>query len=242
LYTIQMTEQAKRKNFQWNKLYSNYTQQEAEVRLNTSFKKLVSRSVHFSSMLPIEHSGNIEIKEKVYERLVERIHVEGYPTPGLSDFKEPNVVALIDSIIVPVLHQYQKQYINREIELRKQKYILSDDKEFGGFEELVIIELVDDATERILFIIEAKPVEVITGLKQCTLAMKNIYDMRTDDVPVYGFISTGTRWTLLRYDGDIFTMSEEINTIFPTISSDKTKWMKDCSVIVDIIFKVLDQS
>ncbi|KAF8538994.1 hypothetical protein BDD12DRAFT_839949, partial [Trichophaea hybrida] len=56
---------------------------------------------------------------------------------------------------------------------------------------------------------------------------------------VYGFVTTGETWQMLRNDGTSFQLSEKMNVLFDTMDEDQERWMKDYSVLVDCMFGAL---
>ena len=50
---------------------------------------------------------------------------------------------------------------------------------------------------------------------------------------MYGFVTTGESWRMLRYDGTSFALIEKIEVLFEGMYGDKERWMSDYSVIVD---------
>jgi hypothetical protein len=59
-----------------------------------------------------------------------------------------------------------------------------------------------------------------------------------DEGGVYGFVTTGKSWQMLKYDGVSFQLSEEIVV---TMGEDKNRWLRDCSVLVDSIYAALSK-
>ncbi|KAF8436077.1 hypothetical protein BGX38DRAFT_1274694 [Terfezia claveryi] len=66
------------------------------------------------------------IKEKVYDRLVEYLDIEGYPTEASVDFKEAKVRDLFYSTLGPILARF-KYNTGRDIHLEREKDIISVD-------------------------------------------------------------------------------------------------------------------
>ncbi|KAF8429509.1 hypothetical protein EV426DRAFT_123779 [Tirmania nivea] len=60
-------------------------------------------------------------------------------------------------------------------------------------------------------------------------------------VIVYGFITTGVVWRMLRYDaGDgSFLVSNRIEAVFDTMRRERERWIRDFSVIVDCVYAAL---
>ena len=51
---------------------------------------------------------------------------------------------------------------------------------------------------------------------------------------MYGFVTTGEYWQMVRYDGMEFRKTRNITALFGGVDGDPV-WMKDCSIIVDCI-------
>ncbi|RPB25945.1 hypothetical protein L211DRAFT_766512, partial [Terfezia boudieri ATCC MYA-4762] len=86
-----------------------------------------------------------ETKDKVYDRILEHLTVEGYPTEADSDFKEVNVDHLVYTIIVPVLNDFIRKTGRKDIQLKCEKEIVST--ETGGEEGFVVVNLVSVGQE-----------------------------------------------------------------------------------------------
>jgi ribosome assembly protein YihI (activator of Der GTPase) len=104
--------QPKTRNAQRTTSYSTMTIQGAEHRLGFRFGFLTSIPV---GVVLANAKHNFEgldkdmissTKEKVYERIVEYLEIEGTPTQAKADFKEANVSDLVYSIISPIFHNY----------------------------------------------------------------------------------------------------------------------------------------
>ncbi|KAH8147934.1 uncharacterized protein LAJ45_08035 [Morchella importuna] len=54
---------------------------------------------------------------------------------------------------------------------------------------------------------------------------------------VYGFVTTGETWRMLRYDDISFKMTRKIEVLFEGMGQEKGLWMKDYSALVDCIFR-----
>ena len=89
------TEQAnKKRNSKWSTSYSKMTLAQTEQRLNIGLDEIPAMSVD-EMLATAKHSlkkADVDaMKEKLYERLLEVIEGEGYPTEANAEFKEPNV-------------------------------------------------------------------------------------------------------------------------------------------------------
>ncbi|KAF8543477.1 hypothetical protein BDD12DRAFT_874574 [Trichophaea hybrida] len=101
-------------------------------------------------------------------------------------------------------------------------------------EEFVVIDLISVGEEKFIFIVEAKRSSLGLAMKQCLLAMKDNNGGGT----VYGFVTTGDSWRMIRYDGT-FQVTDKFEILFGSIEEDKETWMKDYSVLVDCIYSAL---
>ncbi|KAI5838057.1 hypothetical protein DFP73DRAFT_617573 [Morchella snyderi] len=143
----------------------------------------------------LEEDAVNETKTKVYDRIVEYLEAEGYPTVGV------------------------------------EKDIISVDRETGGTEEFVVMDLISVTEDGFVFVIKAKRGSLGEAKKQCLLSMKDMRD-RNGGGELYGFVTTGYSWRMIRYDGS-FQMRDKFDILFGGIGKVKETWMKDYSVLVD---------
>ena len=113
--------------------YSKMTIAEAEARLNFGLDEVKAMPV--DRMLAMaKHSVNADVdamREKIYERLVEHIESEGYPTEANKDYKEANVNDLVYGILSPMVTDLKRK-TGRKLRLTREKEIISKDNETGG--------------------------------------------------------------------------------------------------------------
>ena len=76
------------------------------------------------------------------------------------------------------------------------------DGETGGSGEFSVMDLVSVTDEKFVIIIEAKRASLGQGMKQCLLATKDGWDNNGGGV-IYGFVTTGDHWRMIRYDGTV---------------------------------------
>lgn len=119
--------------------------------------------------------------------------------------------------------------------------IVSTDGETGGAEEFVVMDLVSVTEEKFVLIIEAKRASLGEAMKQCLLAMKDAWDNNGEGV-LYGFVTTGESWRMIRYDGISFEKSEKMDVFFETMGENQQRWIKDYSVLVDCMNLALGTS
>lgn len=177
------------------------------------------------------------IKEKVYDRIVECLANEGYPTEASADFKEANISDFVYAIIGPILFDFGQKTERKRPRLVREKEIISTDNETGGAEEFVVMDRISVGQERFVLIVEAKRSSLGEAMKQCLLAMKDARD-NNGGGEVYGFVTTGDTWRMLKYDGE-FQMTNKIDVLFDTMSEEKERWMKDYTILVDCMYAAL---
>lgn len=233
-----MGEQAKKRKSRWKISYSNMTTPEAEKRLGFRIRSLTTIPV--AEMLKAEDEQHIlegknetlETKRKVYEQIVQYLEIEGEPTEADPDFKEGNINHLVYATISPILRDFRRRTGRKSIQLRSEKVIALTDGETGGKEEFVVMDLISVTEERFVLVIEAKTSSLGEAMKQCLLAMRDAWDNNGAGV-MYGFVTTGESWRMLRYDGKSFEKTERMDVLFETMGENQQRWMKDYSLLVD---------
>lgn len=111
------------------------------------------------------------------------------------------------------------------------------DGETGGKEEFVVVDLIDEAEERFVLMVEGNRSSLGQAMKRCLLAMKDMRD-RNGGGKVYGFVTTGESWRMISCDGR-FQMTDKMEVLFDTMEGAKERWMKDYSVLVDCMYVAL---
>ena len=214
--------------------YSKITASQANKKLGFRVGSLKGISV--GSMLANEQcEGLEEIKEKVYDRILEYIEIEGYPTEGVPDFKQSSINHLVYSIISPIIRNFRRKSGRQSVQLRSEKGFLAEDGETGGEEEFAVVDLVSEDEEVFIFIIEAKTSSVGKAMRLGFLAMKDARDGNNKGQGViYGFITTGEDWRMVKYDGK-FQITEKFTVLWDSMDERKDEWMKRGSIVVDCI-------
>lgn len=169
---------------------------------------------------------------------MEFLDVENYPTEVDPDFKEANINDLVYGIISTILFDFRRITGRSSVKLHREKEIVSTDSETGGTEEFVVMDLISVEEEMYVLIIEAKRNSLGQAMKQCLLAMKDTRDINGGG-EVYGFITTGEAWRMLRYDGTSFELTEKTDVMFDTMDRNKERWVKGYSELVDCMFVAL---
>ncbi|KAG0638807.1 hypothetical protein HOY80DRAFT_965850 [Tuber brumale] len=226
--------------------YSKVTFEEAEERLGFRFKRFERHAISVSQMLAeakpvIEGLGKDQVqetKEKVYDRIIEFVECEGYPTESDQDFKEANINDLVFAILAPIVTDFRRK-TGRDICLLREKQIISVDWMTYGYEEFVLVDLIGmKGHQKFVFVMGAKKSSLGEAKRQCLLAMKDIGDRNGGGV-VYGFVTTGEQWQMLRYDGAAFTQTIKFLVLSQNMRQEKETWMKEASVVVECIHAAL---
>ncbi|PUU80209.1 hypothetical protein B9Z19DRAFT_1173202 [Tuber borchii] len=234
-----------KRNKKWETSYSKMSQTAALERLGLDMQKFDQSSIPVQRMLS-EAKCEIEgirantvdaMKEKVYARILEYIQIEGYPSEASIWFKEVNVNDLVLYILGPILFDFQKE-TGREIKLRREMELVSSDSQTGGFEEFVIVDTISTTETSFLLIIESKRTTLGHGIRQCLLAMYDMFSYNQGG-KAYGFVTTGELWRMIQYDGTKFQMTETFHCLFGEIGQEKGRWMEEFSVVVECILAAL---
>lgn len=231
------TNQKKRKS-KWTTSYSNMTAVQADKRLGFRIPSLKAISV--DELLANAKYGPdawLTTKMKVYDQIVQYLRVEGYPTETDPDFKEASINDLVYATISPILDDFIRMTGRESIRLRREKEIVSEDGETGGTEEFVIVDLISLEEEKFILVVEAKRSSLGQAMRQCLVAMKDMGDL--NKCGVYGFVTIGKQWQMIHYDGTSFVATEEFAVMFQTMETNKKRWMKDFSIVVDCMYFAL---
>jgi len=234
----------KKRKFPWKTSYSNNSRKDVENRIGTTIKRLHLTAITVQEMLVLakmftltsykEDSGVKKIKEEVYREIVRYLRVEGHDT-----LTESNANDLALFIIVPIIDGFIEQTGRDMVQLFRERQVVSEDGETSRYEEFVIngIEITE---EKYIFIVEAKRDSLGNAMGQCLLAMKDMGDSNHGGV-LYGFITTGDTWRMLRYDvfDESFLMTNKIEVVFDTMRREQERWIQDFSVIVDCVYSAL---
>lgn len=231
----------KKRKFPWKKSYSamSHTRKEVEERIGMTLRDLHSTAISVEEMLALaRYNPDTEAmkatKEEVYKGLARCLRVEGYET-----LMEANVNDLVLFIIHPTIDEFMQRTGRKTIQLFREKQLMAEDEETGGYEEFVVVDRIEITEERYILIIEAKRESLGAAMGQCLLAMKDLGDSNHGGV-AYGFVTTGDSWRMLRYDSDrSFLVTNKIEAVFDTMGRDEKKWMREFSVIVDCVYAAL---
>jgi len=106
-----------------------------------------------------------------------------------------------------------KKETQRNIHLRREKEIVAMDSVTAGREEFVVMDIISIMEKKFVLVAESKKSCAGAGeaLKQCLLAFKDTRD--NGGGSVYGFVTTGEQWRMIRYDGTSFVLSDIFHTL-----------------------------
>jgi hypothetical protein len=222
--------------------YSNTSQREAEIRIGIRIMNLIREEKD-----PFDIVGSIRkvpqnVIEKVYERLIDSIKAEGFPSGGIEPFKEVVINDFVGDVMRVIISDYKTETEKDNIILTREKEIVSTDEENGGNMEFVLIDTVSISKDRYLIVVEVKKDIMEKGLVQCLLSLKDMYDINDDKKNVYGFVTTGVDWKLIKYDGS-FNISDKMTLLFSGMSERKEEWLRKYSQVIDVVYRtVVDTS
>jgi len=217
---------------------------QALKRLGLDLQEFGREAVPVRDMLVVE-AGNRNgmgasdmqaLKDEVYGRILEYVQIEGYPMEA--SVKEVNVNDLVLYILGPIILSFQKAS-KRGVRLRREMEIVSSDYETGGYEEFVVIDRISSTEHVMVVIIESKRTTVGLGIRKCLLAMFDMFK-HSRKGKAYGFVTTGEQWRMIVYDGTRFRMTETFFALFGAMDSNKDRWMRECSVVVECVLFALN--
>lgn len=149
----------------------------------------------------------------------------GYPTDTNSDFNGASINRLVYATINLIVIDFKRVTGRESVGLLSETELVSIDRETDDMGGFVVVNRVSLGEGRV---IEATRYSLGQTVKQCLLVIKDLCD-RNNGGDVYGFVTTGTHWQMIRYDGKSFVAIESFTVFFRTMRTDKKRWMNDCS-------------
>ncbi|KAG0643101.1 hypothetical protein HOY80DRAFT_1098039 [Tuber brumale] len=233
--------------------YSKVSMLETEKRLGFKLANFEKLAIPVSQMLEeakpvikdLRNERVQQTKEMVFENIVRCIEGEGYPTklhedyPTEShpDFTGANLNDLVLLIILPILAEFRLE-TGRNLVLRREKEIVAADSKTRGSLKFVGMHTLGPTDKKFVFVVKATKSSVAQAKRQCLLALKDMWDNNGGGI-VYGFVTSGEHWQMIRYDGMAFTQTDRFQVMFSSMPHEKEIWMKEGSVIVDCIHLAL---
>ncbi|KAF8453551.1 hypothetical protein BDZ91DRAFT_49160, partial [Kalaharituber pfeilii] len=237
------------RNLKDTTLYSKMTLEDAEKTLGLNFmmfekKKTMTLDDIRSEALRLGKNIVEEMKETVYSRILEYLAVEGYPVESVGGFNEANVNDLVLYILASILYQF-KCSTSRNVIIEREKEIISKDTQTGGNEEFVLVDLIsvagseDTCVYNYVLVIECKRSVYGIGKQQCMLAMRDMQG-HNGRGEVYGFVTTGEDWQMIKFDGSSFTQTDKFAALFRNMKHEgREEWLKNNSAVVDCMVVAL---
>ena len=182
----------------------------------------------------LDEGAIMKTKEKVYERILDLLIAEGYPSEEDPDFKESNVNDLALHIIVSIISDFVRM-TGRKTTLVREKKIISVDGEAGGYEEFLVVDAISVNEDKYVLVVESKRSSLGVAIKQCLLSLKDMQDSNGGGA-VYGVVTTGEDWQMLSYDGASFRVTRKAHVLFGGMDQDKELWMAEHSILVNCIY------
>lgn len=225
----------------WITSYSEVTIREAQSKLGFGLGNLEANTTLVKSMLDSrtkllgEHALQ-DTKLKVYDRIVEYLEVEGY----FLDSEYSRISDLIYSVAAAILFDFKSKAGITSLHLQRGKETVSSNSETGGVQEFIVADLISVIEDRfVLVIVEARRGSSFgEAVKKCLLSMRDMRERNGGEGEVYGFVTTGELWRMIRYGG-IFEMTDTFSILFGRMAKDKQRWMKEFSILVECMVMAL---
>jgi len=122
-----------------------------QTRIGTIIKRLHSTAITVQEMF---RSQGISRIQPSLRKLRMKCTV-GLCDVSRWDLTEPNANDLALFIIIPITYEFIEQTGRNTIQLFREKQVMSEDGETGGYEEFVVIDGIEVENNRYIFIIEA---------------------------------------------------------------------------------------
>ena len=222
--------------------YAGMTRQQKDCKIGFRVESVAPGTIEASELLEslrYRFGGNaaMETKEKVFNHITEYLGVAGYPTGAIPDFNEAHINHLAYTTIIPVLRDFICRAGCKNMRLRFEKEIVDDG--LGCTNEFVLVDLAPFPKEKFVLMVEVMGSSLGGTMSQCLLSLKDMQNSNGGG-EVYGFITTGTEWQMIRYDGK-FQITEGMQVLFPRMDENKELWMKRHSILVDCLNVALDR-
>ncbi|KAF8476235.1 hypothetical protein BDZ91DRAFT_211689 [Kalaharituber pfeilii] len=120
----------------------------------------------------------------------------------------PTLTIWFFAILSPIISDFRRS-TGRWVRLRREMVLASVDSETGGEEEFVVVDLVSVTDQKFVLMVEAKRSSLGKAMKQCLLTMRDMRENNGSGV-VYGFVTVGESWRMIRYDGREGCVDEQV--------------------------------
>jgi len=176
--------------------------------------------------------GYENTKEKVYQQILQYLRIETHH--GIIN-TGANINNFVYATISPIIDDFICNTTRATVDLHNGGRLVSENCETGGDEEFVVLDRMSATGADYIPIIQAKTASLGAAMGQCLSALRGMGNRGV----VYGFVTTGGSWWMLSYDGRTFQVTHDIAVVFDTMATNKEKWMKEFSVLVDCVYAAL---
>lgn len=94
--------------------------------------------------------------------------------------------------------------------------------------------------EEFILVVELNRFSTDLAMMQCIFTMKDAYDINGGG-EIFGFVTTGREWRMIRYDGHSFEKSEEMVILLDEMISKRRQSLRGYSDVVDCIYAALSK-
>jgi len=168
-----------------------------EERLDLRFNTFDGQAISVSDILAqgkpirecLQDDEIQQIKETFYNRIVEYVEREGYPTEASSDFDVTNIHHLVYAMVNPLILAFKRK-TGKKLLFQLGKAITAVSSKSKGYRETVRADMIGLKNLEFILFVETQSDSLGVGKRQCLLVMQ---DMREIDnrFGVYGFVTTG---------------------------------------------------
>ena len=218
-------------NQKWAIPYSRMTKQDVQRRIGLRLEEIpvVPVKEMLDSMKYRPPHFIDDTKETVYKNMLQFIRIEAYP--GVRNYKEASINDLVYITICPCIDDVIRETGRKKLGLLREKEVI-------GVEEFVTMDIISVWDERFVLIVESKMSQIESAKNQCLLSMWDMWQ-NNGAGEVYGFMSSGEEWRMVKYDGVKFIMTRSFKAMFEGMEKEKELWLTDYSVVVDTIIAAL---
>jgi len=181
----------------------------------------------------IQMSSVQALKEKVYEYMLKYLQVKKYPIQ--IRLEEVNVNHLVLYILGPIIQVVNFQNTSRRsIKVQRVMEIVGLNSQTRGYKKFVVNDRISIIDQVSIFVIESKHTKLDLGIRQCLLAMYDIFNYR-EKGKGYGFVTIGEEWRMIVYDGSKYQMTESFFAVFGEIDTNKNLWIEECWIVAECV-------
>ncbi|CAF1550128.1 unnamed protein product [Adineta ricciae] len=206
------TESVLKRKKKYTTLFSNVSQEEAEIILDFRFTEFYNSQTSINRF--ITKSAPEELKKKLFDRLVERLISEDFPEATIAPLNESVITDYVGQVLATMIAHIDSKMEHHLLKLRREKQIISKNDKYDENMEFMITQSIDNKNTRYVIVVEAKSDSLGKELTQLLLALKSMSEVNNDQKMVYGFVTTAIQWQLVTYNGQTWKLSEPSVLLF----------------------------